>query len=145
VSEVVAGRVELRDATLSIRANSVKRATALRKRVEKALGPQIQFIERSKDSAEAALRRPRAVPDGPPVVPVEVQQAIRELKAKHYASWPDEPLEALGGLTPRKAAQGAKTKDLVRRLLQHMEQGESQSPAAERFDFAPLRRALKLE
>ena len=78
-------------------------------------------------------------------MPAEVLAAIRKLKAEHYQRWADEKLPALGGLTPREAAQrkGA-PQNKVELLLAELEHGESAQPMEQRFDVASLRRELGL-
>jgi len=63
-------------------------------------------------------------------------------KARHYATWPDERLPALDGLTPKQAAAKPKYRARLERLLEEMERGESQVEPGQRFDFSAIRRKL---
>jgi hypothetical protein len=67
---------------------------------------------------------------------------VRQFKAKHYASWVDDSLPALDGLTPREAASQASYRDRLITLLADMEARETQQPESTRFDFGQLRRDL---
>ena len=70
---------------------------------------------------------------------------MQELKAGHYAEWVDQPLPALGGQTPRQAMRTKRGREEVRILLKAIENYESRSPAATRFDFSALRTELRLD
>jgi hypothetical protein len=91
--------------------------------------------------AEQADRPERAAPrpEGP-----EVDALLRDFKARHYATWPDDSLPALDGLTPREAAAQPKYRARLDTLLKEMEYHESQEPPGRRFDFGPIRRSLGL-
>ncbi|MCW5889574.1 MAG: hypothetical protein KIT14_03385 [bacterium] len=75
-------------------------------------------------------------------MPPEAAQLVRDLKRRHYAGWPDEPLPALCGLTPCEAAAHPAMRAQLRLLLDDMEHGESAALPEQRFDFDELRRAL---
>jgi len=70
---------------------------------------------------------------------------ILEFKKKHYATWVDEALPALGGQTPRNAVQTRDGRNDVDLLLKDFEHREAQEPTAQRFDFSALRAELGLE
>ena len=74
-------------------------------------------------------------------VPDEI---VHELKRRHYADWPEHPLPALDGMTPRQAVRTADGRAAVDNLLKEMENQEQRAPGAA-FDFSALRRALGLE
>jgi hypothetical protein len=69
------------------------------------------------------------------------------MKAKHYATWPDDPLPALGGKTARQAVKTKSGRLAVLNLIRDMEHGEARGSKAGEpaFDFAPLRKTLGLE
>ena len=71
---------------------------------------------------------------------------MRQMMAKFTASWPDEQIPALGGVTPRHAAQDPKLRPVLVALLKDM---ESRGPvpgmgAGMAMDIAAIRRALGL-
>lgn len=76
-------------------------------------------------------------------LPPEVQEVIRQMQAEHYARWIDEPIPALGGLSPRQASRASGPAlgqlDLLLAELEHHEAGQA---PAQRFDVATLRREL---
>lgn len=80
-----------------------------------------------------------SVEDGP-----DEAAAIQAFKQQHYAGWPNEPLPALKGKTPRQAVQTKAGRARLERLLDSMEEDEQSLAAAFRFDFNALRRELGL-
>jgi hypothetical protein len=63
----------------------------------------------------------------------------------HYDTWPDVPLPALDGLTPREAAATPDGRDLVRDLLEDIEYGTYDLPGGETVDFGAIRYELGLD
>ena len=47
----------------------------------------------------------------------EVQSMLEREMNKHWASWPDTPVPALRGMTPRKAAKDPIGRELLESLL----------------------------
>ena len=81
-------------------------------------------------------------------VPTEVErEAILRMKAEHYATWPDDPLPALGGKTARQAVKTKAGRKAVLDLIRDFEHGEAREAKAGQpaFDFRPMRRTLGLE
>jgi hypothetical protein len=92
------------------------------------------LAERLPDQAERELDLPLE----------EVQRVLREFKERHYADWPDLPLPALDGKTPRDAVRTRHGRTQVDLLVRQMENSEERLPAGERFDVAGLRARLGL-
>ncbi len=142
--------VHARRQRLELVTNSIARADRLRALVEKALAPSIVHEARThedpaspevRSAARAAkARRPAAPPSE--AEQREVDAIVREMKARHYASWLDEPVPALGGATPRRAARTKKGREQVDLLLREIERSESTLPADQRFDVVTLRKEL---
>ena len=141
----VIGRVQLADATLRIETNSRERADALRPRVEAACGPTIRYRIREHADPLSSAAAPAEPADDPAPAGPEVNRLLRELKERHYATWPDEPLPALAGRTPRAAVRTADGRRAVDALLKDMEHHEHLSGDDAPFDFSTLRRQLRLE
>ena len=80
-------------------------------------------------------------------IPKEVErELVLKFKAQHYAGWPDTPLPALDGKTPREAVKSHAGRRAVEDLLRFMENAEERErrsghPA---FDFKPIRSILGL-
>ena len=67
-----------------------------------------------------------------------------EFKRRHYAGWPDDPLPALDGQTPRDAVRTKKGRHAVEVLLKHLEHEEERASGGAPFNFAELREELGL-
>jgi hypothetical protein len=81
-------------------------------------------------------------------IPTEQErEIILQMKAQHYARWPDDPLPALGGKTARQAVKTKSGRQAVLDLIRDMERDETRQARAGEpaFDFTALRQALGLE
>ena len=67
-----------------------------------------------------------------------------DVKRRLYADWPDQPLPALGGWSPRDAVRSARGRDAVDVLLKEMENRERRMGGPAAFDFGELREKLGL-
>jgi len=112
-------------------------------RLLKHQGDAVQTLDEFKQRVAASHEpQERAEP-----IPTEVErEIILQMKARHYATWPDDPLPALGGKTARQAVKTASGRKAVLELIRDMEHGEAREakqgqPA---FDFTPLRKTLGL-
>lgn len=144
VERTVVGRAELSNpGKLTLRTNSIVRADDLRELVETACAGLLRhrlrdhqdlepMLEQLKDELAPSLREQNAA----------VAARLRQYKAEHYATWVDEALPALGGLTPRQATQDKQRRKHLLGLLKEMENSEARLPAEERFDFSGIRRDL---
>lgn len=147
----VIGWARLGDGLLRLETNSARRADGLRRRIETAFGERLRYIGREQTEAETMLREawergagpPADAPD-PMASSPEAAEALREIKAAHYVTWADQPLPALAGKSAREAVRTARGRAQVDVLLKDIENREARLPAAERFDTAPVRRALGL-
>ena len=141
----VIARAWVSEETLKLESNSIARADELRCRIEEACTGLLRHRAREhSDPLALAERSPPSEPEGE--LPPGVQQRlVRDLKERHYADWPDQPLPALGGKTPRDAARTRRGRAQVDLLLRQFEHGEGRLPAAERFDISSLRARLGLQ
>lgn len=158
--DLVVGTAQVAEGHLAIETNSVRRADALRRRIERALGELVRHRRRRRRDARRMAERiwerratgetrrsniaatreaQRELRESP-----EAQRLLREMKDRHYATWPDEPLPALAGKTARQAVRTQAGRARVDALLKQIERGEAMLPAGERFDVTPLRRELGL-
>jgi hypothetical protein len=143
------GSIELAGGELKLECNSRERLAIGRQLVEKHAGNWLRHIEDRFTPLEEAMRQfeSSGAPRDAGKLPAEVErEVILKFKAEHYARWPDEPLPALDGRTPREAARSATGRRALDDLLREMEKGEehnrrSGQPA---FDFGPLRKELGL-
>jgi hypothetical protein len=145
LERTLTGRLCVTDDKLRLDTNSRERADALRARVEKACPGLVRHVAREHTgpfAPGAGAARPASPEEVPPA---EAQQLVLEYKRRHYADWPDHPLPALGGLTPRAAIRTAEGRRAVDTLLKDMENTERRSAGEYAFDFGELRRALGLK
>jgi len=158
LEDMIVGRAVVDGRSLNLETNSVRRATALRSRVETALGDLIRHRRRRRRDAQRMVARMwEREPSGHSAAGAsgargrdefadtpEAQQALREMKERHYADWPDHPLPALSGQTARQAIRTKIGRERVDELLKDIEFREAGLPAGERFDVLVLRRTLGL-
>jgi hypothetical protein len=74
-----------------------------------------------------------------------MRETLRAIKERHYMDWLDESIPALGGMTPRAAAQNPRRRPGLENLLKSMENREARVHEDERFDMRRLRRELGFE
>jgi hypothetical protein len=70
---------------------------------------------------------------------------MREMEERHWAAWMDQPVPALGGLTPRAAAVTPLGRERLEALLGDYEFRNKQREPDERADMSWLRKALGLD
>jgi hypothetical protein len=143
------GTVRMVGNTLVAETNSVERADALRKRIENACGSLLKpslrehvdllaKAERGSAADSASTREHEAIPP-------EISSAIiRQFKERFYSTWLDQPIPALGGKTPREAANTPKGRSQLQALLKQLEYTEAQSSPEDPFDVSTLRAELGL-
>jgi hypothetical protein len=142
----IIGSAEVGADSLRLEANSVERADALRHRVEAACDGLVRHRSREKTEPSKMLEgvEGQPLPERSPPSPEELE-ALRELKASHYAAWVDSKLPALKGKSPRQAARTKAGRHQVDILLKELENSEADLPVEERVDVSGLRRELGLE
>ena len=142
LSTTLIGTIVVSAKDLLVETNSVKRANRLRTRLETACG---DLIRRGPRKHDQEIRPPRiggVRASGPPLPPETIAELVREQKARHYATWPDEPVPALGGRTPRDAMRTREGREQVEVLLKMMENDEARGVPDQAYDFAQLRAEL---
>lgn len=128
-----------------VETNSLQRADLMRGRMEDLCGDRVRFLRREEtDPREVLAEQDRPTRSAPQPEGPEVDALLRDFKARHYATWPDDSLPALDGLTPREAALQPKYRARLETLLKEMEHLESGVEPSRRFDFGPIRRSLGL-
>ena len=143
----VIGHGRFLETSLQLETNSTSRADTLRARVEVACGGLISHRAREHtdpvSEKAASSQSGRGIADEPPTP--EAEQLVLDFKRRHYADWPDHPLPALDGKTPREAVQTAGGRGVVDVLLKEMENNEQRVGDGASFDFSQLRSELGLE
>lgn len=150
--QTLLGALTVEEDQLRIETNSETRADGLRARVEEACAGLVSHRQREvHDLHQELLERLQEQLDqgSPPpeaaARPAGADEAILAFKRNHYATWGDEPLPALDGLTARQAlAQGGKAAKRVEVLLREIEHDEAREPRGTRYDVGELRANLGL-
>jgi hypothetical protein len=144
--DTIVGVARLGGSSLRLETNSLARADRLRRRLEEACGELLRhrLREHASPFAEAGEGEERPA-QPPPAPPPEVAEALREWIERHYASWMDEPLPALGGQTPRAAARTGEGRERVNALLKMIEHRGAEPAGPPMPDVARMRRELGIE
>lgn len=137
--------------SLEVFCPTLKLADEAREWLEKIAGTAVRFKAReivdpmSPKAMEAARKKSPAGPEIPPELKAQVE---REFLKRHYERWPDEPVPALGGKTPKAAVRTKKGRQAVIELLKDFEIHEARKASregGEPFDFGFLWEQLGLE
>lgn len=145
------GEIAIKGRRLTVSVNSERRAKKVRKLIEKRLGDDVMFVRQQVESVEAHLvsgrdrRSPkdRAEDDAFQSRP-EVREALREMMARHWHSWLDTQVPALGNVTPREAARTPLGRERLEALFAEFEWRSELQPEQQRPDVKALRAKLKL-
>lgn len=141
----ILGRAVVNGARLLVETNSLARADALRKRIEKAAGARVKYRLRDVRDLEHVLDDPSIARTPAPEPPPEARAALREVMERMRDAWVDERIPALSGRTPRQAATSPTLKPRLVALLKQFEMHEAARPDADRYDVGRLWRALGLD
>ena len=143
----IRGSINLDGDRATIETNSAKRAARLERTLLSA-APGATLLRRDEQTmadasekarAEGTLRAPLD-PESDPAVAAAMEEFIRGYEER----WVNEPVPALGGLTPRKAAADPKARPALEALLDDMAWQQRQSGGHGLMDPARLRRLLAL-
>jgi len=145
----IMGHLKIKGKTLTVDVNSQKRAEKIQLLVKKYLQDKAIYktsVIRSaesafKDAAKASPlkkaeheRKQKEFEEQP-----EVQALLREMSEKHWESWVDQKIPALGNKTPRQAAKTKLGRERLEALLLDFETRPQQDLNA----FAPYIRKLR--
>lgn len=128
----ILGRVELGNRQLSLEVNSVERAERGKEMLKALLGDLVgealistQSMERALEEHGQLRRGRRETEEGSAIPPDEEQRIIAQLFDRHYRSLLDQPVPALGDVTPRAAAATAEGRGQLVGWLKYLENGEA--------------------
>jgi hypothetical protein len=112
-------------------------------------GPELIHIKDECEKLDVAKIRAKAekLPRTAESQPEGAASIVMEHLEKHYASWPDIALPALGGRTPREAIQSEEGRAAVETLLRDFENAAARGKARGQtvYDFSRLRQELGME
>jgi hypothetical protein len=147
----VLGRLVLDPGELVAEVNSSKRATSLMKEIRTRLGAGARLVDRRVLDLEAELLEHRSVhgaevaATAAGVTAPELQALNDEVTRRHWISWLDERVPALGNKTPRQAARTAKGRERLEALLGGFNQRAESDSESTREALREVRRQLGLE
>jgi len=146
----VVAHVQVAADHLAVETNSLQRAQSAGESIGRGLRGLLAEPSRKTRSADELLAQAkRAGQEGPRprATSPEQDRIALEFKRRHYGTWPDHPLPALEGLTPREAAGNRRRRAYrdLELLLKEFEHHEAGEPEASRFDVGILRRELGME
>jgi hypothetical protein len=139
VHDRVLGRISVKRRRLTLETTSEARAERCRALLENTFGNSIRYRATATETLDEAMahEKPRADRSAKP--PPETQAMLTEFLTEHYRDWPDHPLPALAGRTPRHAArlktQRAKVVAIVKDLEHHMAQDRRNGKPAIDLDW----------
>ncbi len=143
------GGVVLWPNRLELECLSRERLAAGKSLLTQILGKLLTHRGDTFESVEQAMakpeKRPRAKPQ-PSIPPKVIAEVLQQEMEKHYATWPDVPLPALGGQTARQAVRTPAGRKQVEELLKQLEYREEQNRRRGEpyYDVNRLRRELGL-
>jgi hypothetical protein len=144
---LVLGTLEIKDGTLTLSVNSESRAQEGRALLEPLLRGLVgkPLIERQtiESMMVSSPKGGATIPSG--LSPEEERSVIQKMLTDHYRRTLDEPIPALGNMTPRKAVKTAKGRAKVVAWLKFLENRTTRTPASDpmaSYDFSWLWREL---
>ena len=141
------GTITLDGDQATVEANSARRAARLERTLLRA-APGARLIRREERGVEEAIEERRRA--GPPPTPIdlaahpEAAAAMEEVMRRFEATWVDESIPALGGLTPRQALADPKARPELEALLDDMAWQHRRAAGGGLMDPARIRGLLGL-
>jgi hypothetical protein len=124
----VFGNIEIKGNALVLSVNSANRAktgtAALTKLLGKAVGKPLTEIE----TIEQAARNQKGPPPDSGISPQEATELIHNMMDQHYLETLNQPVGMLDNLTPREAAESAKSRKKLVEWLKYIENQSGQQP-----------------
>lgn len=144
-SNTVLGHVKIQQGKILVNVNSDERAEVIRaligERLTNKVKDQVTQIQTVEQMFKASSKHKTESVD---INDPEIQALLQDFNRKHWESWPDMSLPALGGKTPREAVKSKMGREKVEALLAsfHSSNQRSQSPVL--VDLHMLRKELDI-
>ena len=129
----VLGRIVLDGQRLIAEINSAERAEALRREIDSRLGNVGRFQVDEIQDMDSLMNEHTSGTNGKTVSEQEafmqhpeVQEQVAEMMSRHWESWVDQKIPALGGISPRDAVKTADGREAVEALLKDAERKRGQ-------------------
>jgi hypothetical protein len=154
MSNTVLADFKVNGATLTVEVNSENRAKSVKIEIAKRLEEGATLVRDDRVPMDHALRAAATKPESKreraarqrdeelQALP-EIQAMIGKMTADHYSTWPDVPLPALKGKTPRVAMKTREGRERVEALVVDFERQQSAGRVPP-YDFNQLREMLGL-
>jgi len=142
----VLGSVTLTPTTLEAETMSERRLDRCHVRLEELLGARIQLLETRTKSVEMAISESAPAEHQEPIIPPP--EFVAEMEERMLRQWIDEPIPALGGLTPREAVKTPEGREKVLELIEQsreMQRAASQVPGMFAPDYGKVKEMLDLD
>ncbi|MEW6166866.1 MAG: SEC-C domain-containing protein [Pseudomonadota bacterium] len=126
--------IEISGSRMTADVNSAERAAEFRRIVEQALGSRARYRMSELQSADKLAAVAQAAPVGAHGVDPELLESpelkarITEFIERHYESWVEQEIPALGGLTPLAAVREPGGREKVEALLRQAERDSQRMP-----------------
>ena len=154
MGNTVLAEFKINGTTLTVEVNSAERAKRVKAEVARRLGDGATLVRDEGRSLADEMATATAGPESKrdrikrqrdeelQALP-EIQAMLTKLNAEHYETWPDIPIPALKGKTPRQAMKSREGRERVEALIAKFEQ-QQRSGRLPHYDFNQLRAALGL-
>jgi hypothetical protein len=147
----ILGTLQLDAGLMVAEVNSTRRATRLKREIAKRLGGAAVLTDTAVvDPSELLGKGPRSPEARSPDSRVEVEESeelraiVEEFTRRHWESWLDTRVPALGNRTPRQAARSAAGRERLEALLSAFEQQDTDTRSSVAAPVAEIRLALGL-
>ena len=145
----ILGNLRVSEGRLTLECNSRNRLAAGKELLHNIAGAHLRHLADEITPIEELKRQASSNASCTPEddIPPEIANPlIEQLLERHYSTWPDTPLPALGGQTPRDAVRTPEGRRRLEALLLDFENQAEHDRRAGRpaYDFSRLRRELGL-
>jgi len=148
----VLGRIVIDGRRLAAEVNSAERAETLRHEIDARLGAgahfkvdEIQDVDSMMNKHMAGTAERKHSPEhGELMQHPEVQKQLAGMICKHWESWVDSNIPALGGKSPREAIKSPDGREAVEALLKDAERDRGQDPFTTEANRKGTRRVREL-
>lgn len=148
----VLGRIVLNGHRLTAEVNSAERAATLRQEIDVRLGDSGRFkIEEIQDLDSMLSKREAGASEGTTskeheelMRHPEVREQLAQMMGKHWESWVDQELPALGGKSPRDAVKNPDGRESVEALLKDFERRRGQDPFTAEVNRKGIKRVREI-
>jgi hypothetical protein len=148
----VMGRIIIDGRRLTAEVNSAERAETLRREIDARLGGDGRFkVDEIQDldvmmsrHVDGSTESTHPSEHKELMQQPEVQAQVAELFGRHWESWVDQEIPALGGKTPREAVSTADGREAVEALLNDAERGRGQDAFTTEINRKGTRRVREI-